>query len=146
QASDLGIDVVRGIRAWQIQLVDTKNQDTYRATLDARTNQVLNLSDDTPRYGDAKVSRWKYNDSSNLQKPDAVVSTGIYTQDDNTLVHDFFDIVNDDRNDGGDGECTLTKSSQTGQVWSTRSTPGAYTSAKSSTHIRPTRRSDRDFS
>lgn len=137
-ASDLGVDVIRGIRAWQIQLVDTRNGDIYRVTLAATTNEVLNVSDDTARHEDAKVSRWNYTKGS-LMTPVAVNSTNIYTHDDNTLVHDFFYIVNDDRNDGGDGMCGDTPRD-------TRSTPDAYGTTTSAEYIRPTRRGDRDFS
>jgi len=118
--------------------VDTKNSDTYRVTLAAASNEVLNVSDDTARYKDAKVSRWDYTDGS-VKTPVAVDSTDIYTHDDNTLVHDFFYIVNDDRNDGGDGMCGDTPRD-------TRSTPNAYGTTTSTEYVRPTRRGDRDFS
>jgi hypothetical protein len=55
--SELGIDAIRGIRAWQIQVVDPSAQERFRVLLDATNNQVLNLSDDTARYTDAKVRR-----------------------------------------------------------------------------------------
>ena len=137
--SDLGIDVIRAIRAWQIQLLDPKTHDIFRATLDGATNEVLNVSDDTARYKDAKVSRWNY-PAGDLTNPTEVTSTDIYTHDDNTLVHDFFYIVNDDRNDSGSADlCGSTPKD-------TRTTAAAYGTTTSSDYIRPTRRGDRDFS
>ena len=136
--SELGVDVIRGIRAWQIQVLDTKTRETFRATLEAANNQVLNLSDDTARYTDAQVRRWSYPAGDRTQAV-RVDSSNIYTHDDNTLVHDFFYIVNDDRNDGGDGTCGDTPRD-------TRTTPNAYGTTTSTDWVRPTRRGDRDFS
>jgi hypothetical protein len=106
--------------------------------LDAANNQVLNVSDDTARFTDAKVRRWSYA-GGDLTQASYVDASNIYTHDDNTLVHDFFYIVNDDRNDGGDGTCTSTGKD-------TRTTPNAYGTTTSSEYVRPTRRPDRDFS
>jgi hypothetical protein len=136
--SQLGIDVIRAVRAWQVDVVDTKTRERYRATLDAADNRVLNLSDDTARYTDAKVSRWRYTDGDMTQAV-ATIDSNIYTHDDNTLVHDFFYIVNDDRNDGGTGTCTSTPRNSS-------TTPNAYGTTTSAEYVRPTRRGDRDFS
>jgi hypothetical protein len=53
-------------------------------------------------------------------------------------VHDFFYMMNDDRNDGGTGTCTSTSPA-------TNTTPNAYGTTTSAEYIRPTRRGDRDF-
>jgi hypothetical protein len=136
--SILGVDPIRGIFAWQVRLVDRTEHDEYTVTLRGSDGMVLNISDDTARYTDAQVKRWSYADGDRTA-PSQELTTGIYTHDDNTLVHDFFYLVNDDRNDGGTGACTATSPAS-------NSTPNAYGTTTSAEYIRPTRRSDRNFS
>jgi hypothetical protein len=136
-ASRLGIDVVRGLHAWQVDVLDTQAREEFTVKINPASNEVLNISDNTALYTDAQVRRWDYG-AGNMDSAGRVNDSGIYTHDDNTLVHDFFYVVNDDRNDGGTGNCSAT-SPDSG------STPAAYGTTTSATYIRPTRRSDRDF-
>ena len=136
--SRLGIDVLRQILAWQVKVLDKQKRSEFTVTLHGNDGTLLNISDDTARYNDAQVQRWSYPDGD-MTQAERVVTTGVYTHDDNTLVHDFFYLVNDDRNDGGTGVCAATSPNS-------NSTPDAYGTASSSEYIRPTRRSDRNFS
>jgi hypothetical protein len=136
--STLGIDPIQAVQAWQIQLVNIDKYAEYTVTLDGATGNVMNISDDTARFNDAQVKRWTYTDGDRTS-PTQVLTTGVYTHDDNTLVHDFFYLVNDDRNDGGTGVCSETSPDS-------NSTPNAYGTTTSSEYVRPTRRGDRNFS
>jgi len=136
--SRMGIDIVREMIVWHIDIVDTESLEEYTVTIDARTGDVLNVSDNTANYNDAKVKRWAYT-GGDMTAAYQVTTSNLYTHDDNTLVHDFFYMMNDDRNDGGTGDCTDTSPT-------TSSTPDAYTSVINPFYIRPTRRGDRDFS
>ena len=135
--STLGADAIRGILAWQVKVFDTEQRDTYTITMNGADGTVLNVSDDTARFNDAQVKRWDYADGDRTM-PIQVTTTGVYTHDDNTLVHDFYYLVNDDRNDGGTGVCTATSPDS-------NSTPNAYGTTTSAEYVRPTRRSDRNF-
>jgi hypothetical protein len=134
----LGIDPIRGTLVWNIDLVDARTRQEFTVTLGPGDGPVLNVSDNTARYNDAQVRRWSY-PGGDMTMATQVVSSGVYTHDDNTLVHDFFYMLNDDRNDGGNGTCSAT-------AIPSNSTPAAYGTTTSTDHIRPTRRSDRDFS
>ena len=136
--SERGVDAWRAILAWQLLIEDTRDGSEYTVTLAGIDGELLNISDDTARYTDAKVKRWNYVDGD-MTVPERVTTTNVYTHDDNTLVHDFFYLVNDDRNDGGTGTCSDTSPAS-------NSTPDAYGTTSSSEYVRPTRRSDRDFS
>jgi len=136
--SERGADGRRAILAWEVQVEDTRDRSEYTVTLAGSDGEVLNVSDDTARYSDAKVKRWNYVDGD-MTAPQRVDTSNVYTYDDNTLVHDFFYVVNDDRNDGGTGVCGDTSPSS-------NSTPNAYGTTTSTEYVRPTRRSDRDFS
>ncbi len=118
-------------------LRDVKSQEEFAVTLDAVSKQVLNVSDNTARHTDAQVSRWAYTDGD-MTTAYQLDETGIYTHDDNTLVHDFFYLVNDDRNDGGTGTCNSTSTAS-------NTTPNAYGTTLSVDHVRPTLRGDRNF-
>ena len=135
--SQLGVDVLRQILAWQVQVLHQQEGSEFTVTLHGNDGTLLNISDDSARYNDAQLKRWDYSDG-NMTQANRVITTGVYTHDDNTLVHDFFYLVNDDRNDGGTGACTATSPSSD-------STPNAYGTTSSSEYIRPTRRSDRNF-
>lgn len=133
-----GIDPVRGAFAWQLAVADRGMAEELTVLLDGQSGALLHISDDTARYDDAKVLRWAYS-SGNLMSATQVTSTGIYTHDDNTLVHDFFYLVNDDRTNGTLSTCGLTPTA-------TQSAAAAYGSTTSSTYVRPTLSSTRDFS
>jgi hypothetical protein len=76
-------------------------------------------------------------DGGNPKSPAEVTLDRHLYHDDNTLVHDFFYMMNDDRNDGGDGTSPRRRG--------TRTTPNAY-GTTTSTSISARRTSDRDFS
>lgn len=135
--STMGVDPIRGILAWQVALTDKNTSNEYTVTLNGESGAVLNISDDTARFNDAQVKRWKYADGDRTN-PTQILSTGIYTHDDNTLVHDFFYLVNDDRNDGGTGVCSETSPAS-------NTTPNAFGTTTSAEYVRPSRRSDRNF-
>lgn len=135
--AQLGIDQVRNRRVWEVDVGDSATAESYVVTLDAVSRAVLNVSDNTARFTDAQVSRWRYPDG-NMKAAVQQDESGIYTHDDNTLVHDFFYMMNDDRNDGGTGTCTST-------AIASNTTPNAYGTTTSAEYIRPTRRGDRNF-
>ncbi len=137
-SSTRGADPIRGIFAWQVQVRDTDNLEDFTVTMNGADGLVLNISDDTARFNDAQVKRWDYAGGDRTM-PSQVTTTNLYTHDDNTLVHDFYYLVNDDRNDGGTGVCTDTSPDS-------NSTPNAYGTTGSTEYVRPTRRGDRDFS
>ncbi len=86
----VGLDALRRERAWQVQLVDPDSPEfDFTVRLHARTGEVLNVSDNVDAFTDAKTRRWAYT-SGNQTQPYQVISTGIYTRDDNTMRHDFF--------------------------------------------------------
>lgn len=135
-----GIDPVRRHAIWVVNLSASLG-DGYdnRIKLNAETGEVLNVSDNVDRFGDAKVRRWGY-PGGDLQSPRQYVSENFYTRDNNNLVHDFFHIVTDGRG-GGDPEVTCTSTSED-SLWYEQ----AYDSSSGSSYIRPTSRNDRDFS
>lgn len=136
----LGLQAVNGIYSWKIRLL---NADPYYSdillTLDATSGKLLNVEDNVDRYTDAKVSRWGYA-TGDYTAPIRYTSSNFYTRDDNSLVHDFFHVVTDNRNNGD----PLHACTETPQNTSTES--DAYGSTSGSNYIRPTLRSDRDFS
>jgi hypothetical protein len=144
-ASTLGIDMIRGSFAWQVEIRDTAEHEEFTVTLDGRTGQVLNISGDTMRYTDAIVRRWTYADG-NLNDASQVVVSNMYTHDDNSLVHDFFYMLNDDRNSGLGNVCVETPTAADGSLVGSDWTPVAYGDADSAVYIRPTLRANRDFS
>lgn len=135
--SELGIDPIRQTIAWIFQIEDLEDLSEFTVQLRGSDGVVLNISDDTARYNDAQVKRWDYT-GGDMTMATRVDTVNVYTHDDNTLVHDFFYLVNDDRNDGGTGVCSDTSPDS-------NSTPNAYGTTNSSEYVRPTRRSDRDF-
>ena len=101
-SSERGFEPVRRKVIWQIRLAEGQNDDTLR--LDAVTGEILNVSSNVDLLTDATVRRWGYTNGA-LDQPYQVVSENFYTRDDNTLVHDFFHVVNDERM-GGDLQTT----------------------------------------
>jgi hypothetical protein len=136
----LGLQAVNGIYSWKIRLL---NADAYYSdillTLDATTGALLNVEDNVDRYTDAKVSRWGYS-TGDYTAPVRYTSSNFYTRDDNSLVHDFFHVVTDNRNNG-DPLHTCTQTPQ-----NTLTESAAYGTTSGSNYIRPTLRNDRDFS
>jgi hypothetical protein len=137
-ASELGIDVIRAGYVWKIDLRDDDTRGRFTAKIDAANGEVLAFSDDTARFNDAQVKRWDYT-GGDMTEAFQVTTTGLYTHDDDTLMHDFFYMANDDRNNGGTGTCNATPIAG-------NTTPLAYGTTNSATHIRPTVRGDRNFS
>jgi hypothetical protein len=136
----LGLDSVRGQYTWKARVVgaDTPYQDVT-LVFNAADGTLLNVGDNTDRYTDAKVNRWGYS-SGDYTQPNRYTNTNFYTRDDNTLVHDFFHVVTDNRNNGD----SLHTCNDTPVATQTES--AAYGTTSGSNYIRPTRRSDRDFS
>ena len=133
----LGVDVIRGLMAWEINLTDEGTRNQYTVTIDAGTAEVFNVSDNSARL-DADVLRWDYQ-SANFKSPVQSTEYNVYTRSSNSLEHDFFFMANDNRNNGGtQSTCFLTDAQSD---W----TPGAYGTNNSSTWIRPTLRGDRNF-
>lgn len=137
--AERGADGIRRIVAWDVRIsasaVPTLD---FSVRIDAATGAVLNVSDDAQLFTDAKVRRWAYT-SGDLTRPFQVVSKNFFTRDDNTLQHDFFFTVTDERGSGGTSTCNDT-------FRSTRWRSGAYGKTNGSQFIRHTHRSDRNFS
>ena len=140
----LGLEPMRRERTWQVQMVgQTSPEFDFTVLMRAATGQVMNVSDNVDAFTDAKTRRWGYVGGDQTQ-PYQIISTGVYTRDDNTLRHDFFFLETDERGGGilGQFQCdaadTSTKSVWRAFAWGTNSSPFSY--------IRHTHRSDRDFS
>jgi hypothetical protein len=136
----LGLDALRGLYSWKVRVggADAYYSDLV-VSMNAQTGALLNVADLVDRYTDASVSRWGYS-SGDLTVPVRYVADNFYTRDDDTLVHDFFHVVTDNRNNGD----PLHTCNQTPQQTQTES--AAYGTTTGSNYIRPTIRSDRDFS
>lgn len=143
-ASERGFEPVRGKVIWQVRWQKGLEDDSVR--LDATNGEILNISSHVDRFGDAKVRRWAYSNGA-LDSAFQVVSDDFYTRDDRTLVHDFFHLVNDERM-GGDAQttCDARFDADTSSGYHTNWTENAYDTTTGSSFVRPTRRSDRDFS
>jgi hypothetical protein len=144
KAVALGLDPLRRERAWQVQFVQQSSPEfDFTVLLRAADGRVLNVSDNVDAFTDAKTRRWGYTDGDHKQAYQ-IISTGVYTRDDNTMRHDFFYLETDERGGGlagqtqCDAEDTSTKSLWRLFAWGTNSSPFSY--------IRHTHRSDRDFS
>ena len=139
----VGLDALRRERAWQVQLVDPDRPEfDFTVRLHATTGDVLNVSDNVDAFTDAKTRRWAYTSGDQTQ-PYQVISTGIYTRDDNTMRHDFFYLETDERGGGIIGQVPCNEPFSGNSVWralawGTNSSPWSF--------IRHTHRSDRDFS
>ncbi len=136
----LGLEALLGTYSWKVRVTGA---DRYYSdlvlSLDASSGEVLNVADNVDRYTDASVSRWGYS-SGDYTAPVRYTTNNFYTRDDNTLVHDFFHVVTDNRNNGD----SLHNCNDTPQRTDTES--AAYGTTTGSNYIRPTIRSDRDFS
>lgn len=111
----------------------------------AISGAVLNISDNTLAYTDAKLRRWAY---TNGDRDNAIqiISSGQYTRDDNTLRHDFFYMATDERDGGGDAS-VLPEPCPESQGANTLARLKAYgTTSGAQDAIRHTHRSNRDFS
>ncbi len=93
---------------------------------------------DAVAYTDAKVRRWAYT-NGDVRQPFQVTTSNVYVRDDNTLTHDFFYSANDQRTNGTLSACADQGNKTT---WPT----AAWGAFNSSTYIRHTHRSDRNFS
>jgi len=142
--SVLGVDAVRRMMVWQVQLLIPKRPEFDRTVLlDAATGDIISISNNTLAFLDAKVRRWSYS-NGDVTQAFQINSTGQYTRDDNTLTHDFFFMATDQRGDGDPlTTCTETASiTGVNTLWR----DDAYGSTSSSSFIRHTHRPDRDFS
>lgn len=140
RSAQLGVDPIRRHKLWKIRLViPGDGMHNVKVKVDARNGAVLVVSNNVEEFTDAEVRRWSF-ENGYLNLPSQVVATNFYTRDDNTLVHDFFYMMNDDRF-GGDPQGTCTDT--------TRDTPwteAAYDTHTGSSYVRATRRPDRIFS
>ncbi len=132
-----GIDVIRGIVAWKVRAVASGQDFDLTIKVHGRTGEILNISDNIDRYTDAKLKRWAYS-GGDFTEPYEILSTNIFTQNDDTLEHNFFYMANDEE-EGGNGTCTETSPNS-------KTTPPAYGTTNGNNYIRPTIRPDRDFS
>ena len=84
------------------------------------------------------MRRWAYT-NGDVRQPFQVTTSNVYVRDDNTLTHDFFYSANDQRTNGTLSACAdqSNKTTWPSAAW------GAF---NSSTYIRHTHRSDRNFS
>jgi hypothetical protein len=134
------VDIVRGVRVFDVELATADGNCHWRTIVDAATGRVLNVSDLVDRaFTDAKVNRWRY-PNGDLFAPVQIVSTGQYTRNDRRLEHDFFYMMNDHRCEGA-GETVCGETSFTTN-WCSK----AYGTTSGDSFIRATRKSDRDFS
>ena len=134
------VDIVRGLRVFDIELATADGDCHWRTIVDAASGRVLNVTDLVDRaFTDAQVNRWRYA-NGDLFAPVQMVSTGQYTRNDRRLEHDFFYMMNDHRCEGAAetacGETSFTTN------WCSR----AYGTTSGASFIRATRRTDRDFS
>ena len=136
----LGLESLRGLYSWKVRVgrADAYYSD-FVVSMDAQTGALLNVADIVDRYTDALVSRWGYS-LGDPTAPIRYVSNDFYTRDNDTLVHDFFHVVNDNRNNGD----PLHSCGATPQQTQTES--AAYGTTSGSNYIRPSIRSDRNFS
>lgn len=138
--TERALDIVRGVRVFDIESRSPDGDCHWRTIVDAATGRVLNVTDLVDRaFTDARVNRWRY-PGGNLMTPEQVVSTNQYTRNDRRLEHDFFYLMNDHRCEGaGETACGETSHAST---WCS----AAYGSTSGASFIRATRRTDRDFS
>ena len=134
------VDIVRGIRVFDVELATADGDCHWRTIIDAATGRPLNTTDLINRaFTDAKVNRWRY-PGGNLFAPEEFVSTGQYTRNDRRLEHDFFWMMNDHRCEGAaETSCMQTNFTST---WCSK----AYGTTSGDSFIRATRKTDRDFS
>lgn len=142
RASQLAVDPIRRMQVWNVDMVIAGNpQHDLSVLLDAATGALLNVSDNVSAYTDAKVRRWAYSSGNLGTGAFQVTSNGIYTRDDNSLEHDFFYVMTDERGGGNFGQFTCT-TTPTNTLWR----PLAYnTTNGTNSYIRHTHRSGRDF-
>lgn len=138
--AERAVDVIRGMRVWDVELVAQDGACHWRAILDFANGKVLNVSDLVDRaYTDARLNRWSYS-SGNLFAPAQTISSNVYTRNDRRLEHDFFYMMNDHRCEGlGETACGETS-------FVTNWCSAAYGTTNGLSFIRATRRTDRDFS
>jgi hypothetical protein len=136
-----GVDVIRGIVAWQVRAVVSNSADAdYTVTLDGAKGRVLNISGNVDySYTDAKLLYWTY-DNGDFYTPTMRTAINFFTRDSNSLEHDFFYLANDNRSN----DLQLETCGATPKASNTASE--AYGSENSAIYIRPTQRNDRDFS
>ncbi len=141
-ASKIHVDVIRRLNVWRVDLVIPEDPEFDLTVLvDADTARVLNVSDNVTAYTDARTRRWAYSNGDLGSGAFQVTSNGIYTRDDNSLEHDFFYLMTDERGGGNFGQFTCT-STPRNSLWR----PLAYnTTNGTNSFIRHTHRSARDF-
>ncbi len=142
QLAQVVADPIRRRQLWQVDLFVLPTPALeLTVLLDAQTGQVVNVSDNTLAYTDAKVRRWAYSGGNIGTGAFQVNSNGIYTRDDNTLEHDFFYMVTDERGGGAFGEfpCNQTPNTTFYRIFAYGTTSGT------NGFIRHTHRTARDF-
>jgi hypothetical protein len=134
-----GVDPVRELRVWDVELINHRDSKHYAAIVDAQTGRVLNTSSlvsEAPSGAD--LNRWWFG-GGNQMNPTQVVSTNIYTRSSNTLEHDFFYMKSDHRCEGEPRQdCDATGHD-------TEWCAGAHGAAGGASQIRATRRNQLDF-
>ena len=139
--AELGVDHIRRLHVWDIELLSDDTECHWRTTIDANRGTVLNVTDLRQfGYTDAKVNRWYY-PGGNIFDPHQTVSPNIYTRNDRRLEHDFFWVMNDHRCDG-DPESLCSSITE----FTEQTCAKAYGTTAGSSTIRATVRTDRDFS
>ena len=134
------VDIVRGLRVWDVELTSNDGDCHWRTIVDAASGQILNVTDLVNRaFTDAKVNRWRF-PGGDLFAPEEMVSTGQYTRDDRRLEHDFFYMMSDHRCEGAAETACGETSFMTN--WCSK----AYGTTSGDSFVRATRRTDRDFS
>lgn len=136
--AERAVDPVRRQRVWDVELLSPDGDCHWRTVVDAKSGDVLNVSDLIDRYTDARVNRW-YFPGGDLFDPRQIVSTGTYTRNDRRLEHDFFYVMNDHRCEG-DPETSCSATPQT-DTWC----EDAHGTTNGDSFIRATRRTSRDF-
>ena len=131
-----GVDVIRRATVWDVKLVIPAVSD-FTVRIDGRDGRVLNVDDNVlAATYDAEVRRWAYG-GGRFDEPVQMNST-VPTRDNDTLVHDMFNLVNDER--GGEGTQTCTKTPE-----NTRWRSEAYGTTSGENYVRGTVRTDRAF-
>jgi hypothetical protein len=137
--AERAVDPARRLRVWHVELMAAGGECHWRTIINAADGTVLNVTDLIDRaFTDAKVNRWYFPGGDQFDARQ-MVSTGIYTRNDRRLEHDFFYVMNDHRCEG-DPEASCGATSHTSQ-WCER----AHGTYDGSSHIRATRRTNRDF-
>ncbi|MCP5128560.1 MAG: thrombospondin type 3 repeat-containing protein [Pseudomonadales bacterium] len=141
-SSMVAVDPIRRRQVWNVDMVIAGDPEfDLSVLLDAASGELLNVSDNVSAYTDGKVRRWAYSGGNLGSGAYQVTSNNIYTRDDNSLEHDFFYLMTDERGGGNIGQinCTATPENTLWRGFAYNTTNGT------NSYIRHTHRSARDF-